>query len=266
MLAKKKWYYIKMGHQRGPVSVNEMIDLIESDGIHLQEAKVWKNGMKEWLPIEKVRCFRKAVKRLSPKMDFSADELEICEEKAKEFDQHVRGVGRVLFNLYFYVGLILVYFVAVIALKELEVYNLLKAKTVSESPWVQYVPYVVLGLVSLWVVSLRTPKNYRIRKNLGLSGVLMLCLFIGVVTGSWVLSKEGEILEPKALNKEVIEKYSSLTDLPGRIEKVRQRRIESKLAADEEVEEDETFLGWNTETKRGKRDANLREMVDDASN
>ena len=192
-------------------------------------------------------------------------------------------------------GLILVYFVAVIALKELEVYNLLKAKTVSESPWVQYVPYVVLGLVSLWVVSLRmknagyskkwgvalfipivnlwvllvglcAPKNYRIRKNLGLSGVLMLCLFIGVVTGSWVLSKEGEILEPKALNKEVIEKYSSLTDLPGRIEKVRQRRIESKLAADEEVEEDETFLGWNTETKRGKRDANLREMVDDASN
>lgn len=43
------WYYIQDGKQSGPVSDNQLQELLEIGDIS-QDSKVWKEGMADWLP------------------------------------------------------------------------------------------------------------------------------------------------------------------------------------------------------------------------
>jgi hypothetical protein len=48
-----EWFYARGDMQRGPVSEDELADLIK-DGIIAPETRVWREGMEDWQPLAKV--------------------------------------------------------------------------------------------------------------------------------------------------------------------------------------------------------------------
>jgi len=60
----QQWYYAKGSEQRGPVSEQELIGLIESGAVHAADL-VWREGMPEWRPArdiaELATAFQKAI-------------------------------------------------------------------------------------------------------------------------------------------------------------------------------------------------------------
>ena len=48
-----EWFYARGDMQRGPVTEDELADLIK-DGIISAETRVWKEGMDDWLPVSDV--------------------------------------------------------------------------------------------------------------------------------------------------------------------------------------------------------------------
>jgi hypothetical protein len=49
-----RWYYITNGTQQGPVSDTELRDLAEEGKLH-PSSRVWKKGMRDWVPASKVK-------------------------------------------------------------------------------------------------------------------------------------------------------------------------------------------------------------------
>jgi hypothetical protein len=52
------WYYALDGQPLGPCSIEQIHSLVKSGELSLDD-NIWREGMAEWLPIEKVPEFKK---------------------------------------------------------------------------------------------------------------------------------------------------------------------------------------------------------------
>lgn len=284
--AKKEWFYAQLGHQRGPVDEATIREMIVNQELHLNDAKVWKEGMSEWLAVSEVKDFKGSVKALKPKAESAAEKQNLKEVEAKEKDEYTRGLSRGAFNLFFYFGWGVVFFGTMIILKEIQVAGFLEPRKVDESLWIKYIPYGVLGLVTLSVVAMRmrnagyaggwalavvipfvnfwviltslcAPKNFKIRRRIGFAGGVCFLVFLGFVGGGYYLSTRGVQLGPVGVTKFVMEKYEDLTHLQIRYSAAVQDRAEMEAKREADRVEREQHEG--EPRKPSKRDQEMRD-------
>lgn len=206
----KRWYYVKQGIKRGPVSVEELGRMIEEGDLPPEEVRVWREGSVDWMPITKVKVFRKNLLRAG----WSFDEPKQLDEDLvhRETDLLCMGLNRIGYNVLFYLGMIGVPVLVSIGMVEARVAGWLDYEGIENTYWWQYMPIAVfvvalliatmsrmknagygapsgLGLlipvlnIGVLVMALCAPKNYLRRKNLGLSGVIYFIVFCVWVVG-----------------------------------------------------------------------------------
>jgi hypothetical protein len=69
-----KWYYESNGHPQGPILESELRQLKEEGKIGAV-CLIWREGMEDWMPLEKVREFAPAPK-MKPSVDFKLPSLQ----------------------------------------------------------------------------------------------------------------------------------------------------------------------------------------------
>lgn len=204
----KRWYYVKQGIKRGPVSTEEMGRMIEAGDLPPADVRVWREGSVDWMALTDVKVFRKNLLRAGWSFE---DPLVPNEDLVhKETDLLCRGLNRVGYNVFFYLGLMWVPVMVSIGLVEARVLGWIDYEGIENAYWWQYSPLAVamivwvtvtmsrmkhagygapsgMGLlipvlnIGVLVMALCAPQNYLRRKNLGVGGVLCFLLLCGSV-------------------------------------------------------------------------------------
>ncbi|SHK02758.1 protein of unknown function [Rubritalea squalenifaciens DSM 18772] len=284
---KKQWFYLNLGQRRGPVSKEKLCELIERKEIYYSDVQVWKEGMKEWLPVSKVRSFAGSIKKVSTPSSSTVDTREAKERELREQDSHLGGLGRFGYNLYFYIGWPIVYMLGFIACKELQLYGVLDSSDPVQLAWVPYIIWGFVGLVTLiatasrmrnagyagswcmgllvpllnlWIllISLCGPTNYRRRKRLGMGGLVFFMIFVGVTLGATFVNMGGYHINVDGMKRSVFARYSKLTNIESRQSSALNER--AKDNHEKEVREREL-----EETGREGREMTEREREIDAA-
>lgn len=173
----KRWHYVKLGIQRGPVTAAALGAMIESGELALDDVKVWREGMKEWLPVTEVKDFRKNIARLREcRAEVAAPDDDVV---FHDTDELCRGVNRFAYHLFFYGGWLVVLFLAAAALVEARVYGWVDYPGIEDALWWKYLPIVVTAVVFLFVTMSRM-KHAGYAETLGLA-LLVPVLNVGVL-------------------------------------------------------------------------------------
>lgn len=278
--SKKQWFYLNLGQRRGPVCKEKLCELIERKEIYYSDVQVWKEGMKEWLPITQVRSFAPSIKKVESTGQVHVDTRDAKEIEYKEQDSYIGGLGRIAYNIYFYIGWTLVFFVGLILAKELQIYGVLETTNPQHMEWSSYVPWVVVGIVTLtltasrlrnagyagtwclgllvpvlnfWVllVSLCGPKNYRRRKRLGMGGLACFGFFIIASVGIIFLNLSGYHINVEGMEQQAMGTYAKLTKMEARQNRQLTDRAEDKMEeAEQKREYEKTGREGRAKTER----------------
>lgn len=227
---EKEWFYMSLGHRRGPVTKDEVCRMISKQEVYIDSTQVWKNGMTQWVKLADVKDFAPAIKKLKKEVaDLDARVRDSSTHEGAEGDFISRGVSRPFFNLYFYLGWLVPMLVGVFILTELQVFQLIDPMSIERYWWLLHLPVflvlfvtcqmcgyrmenvgysrfqglgLLLPLYNLWILftCLFAPNNFRRRKKMGLSMLLYIFLFLGV----------GTVLSPAVLPKLKVAKVSPL--------------------------------------------------------
>lgn len=265
--SKKQWFYLNLGQRRGPVSKEKLCDLIERKEIYYTDVQVWKEGMKEWLPVAQVRSFSPSIKKVeAAPVVHKGDSLEAKEMEYKEQDSYIGGLSRLGYNIYSYLGWAVIYLIGVILAKELVIYGVFDAANPEQMEWKSYVPWVLVGIVTLtltasrmrnagyagtwslgllvpvlnlWVllVSLCGPKNYRRRKRLGMAGMGYFFFCVCVTLGTLFLNMGGHHINTKGMEEAAVSIYSKVTKMEARQNRQITDRAEDKMEEAEQKRE-----------------------------
>ena len=259
---KKQWFYLNLGQRRGPVSKEKLCELIERKEIYYSDVQVWKEGMKEWLPVSKVRSFAGSIKKVSTPSSSTVDTSEAKERQFKEQDSHLGGLNRFGYNLYFYIGWPIVYLFGLIAAKEMQIYDVINPNEPHQAQWLPFIPWILVAIVSLtataarvrnagyagawclglivpilnlWVllVSLCGPTNHRRRRRLGMGGLVCFLVCVVITLGSIIINMGEYHLNVDGLKSRMMSYYASWTKLESR-----QNREYSERAVEKQEEQE----------------------------
>jgi len=248
--AEKEWFYLSMGHRRGPVTKDEVCDLIAKRDIYIDSTKVWKHGMEEWVQLAEAKDFDsyiKKVKAVAAKADVRVREASAQPELDE--DTVCRGASRGLFNMFFYVGWLLPLLIGVAVLSELQVLQVISRKFLTDYEWVRFFPLLCVSL-ALWAVTssrmkhagyskkfgwtifvpvlnlwtlficLCTPRNFGRKKKIGKAAFAFLVFFLSataVLALKLVPGLALKDLTPLVVNDKVTTFYENKTNMTNRL-------------------------------------------------
>ena len=244
----KKWFYMALGHRRGPVAFEDLREKIVKKEVVIESTQVWKQGMKQWINLADAKPFATTIKKITS-VSTQADSInKAAATNDVDEDLICRGASRLLFNLYFYIGWLIPIVLAVVVLTELQVQQILSPVQVSSGLFFKWLPFILLAiatwqmaasrmrhagysraqglgvflpLYNLWVfmVCLLTPRNYKRKKKLGAVVIIYLLMFGGVVAGCILVlvPKVGaQNLSPFVMTEKMTEYYKGKTSYSSR--------------------------------------------------
>ena len=267
---KKEWFYLTLGHRRGPVTFEDFCEKIVKQEVYIDSTQVWKKGMKQWINLAEAKPFAATIKKVkSVASQSEAQVRELAATKDGDEDLACRGSSRALFNVYFYIGWVIPVTLAIAILTELQVQQILSPLRASTSLFIQILPLMVLAiatwqmagsrmqhagyskwhalgvfvpLYNLWVymICLLAPRNYRLRKNLGAGGIFYILLF-GAVTASSVVYLVPQIglknLSPLVMTEQMMQLYKEKTGFSSRFNSHQDEAAGSKVLQEQIIEQ-----------------------------
>lgn len=249
---EKEWFYMSLGHRRGPVTEDEVCRMIAKQEVYIDSTQVWKNGMTQWVSLADAKDFAPAIKKI--KREVAAMDARVRESAAtKGIDEDVvcRGIARGVFNFYFYIGWLAPLLVGVIFLTELQVFQLVEPISLKKHWWLMHFPVLLMLLATckmcgfrmqhagyskaagwgllipvynLWTlfVCLFAPRNFKRRKKIGPSILVYVFLLLGVAAAMSpaVLPKLTlSNANPLAVNEDLQRFYKNTTNFESRYDK-----------------------------------------------
>lgn len=247
--AEKEWFYLSLGHRRGPVSREDVCDMIAKQEVYIDSTQVWKHGMTQWVDLADAKPFAAPIKKIrAAAAQVDARVRETSSSTGVDEDLVCRGSTRALFNLFFYVGWVVPLFVGVVLLAELQVHQLVTVRTVRSSIWLQSIP-VLLFAIALWqmaatrmrhagyspkhglgvfvpiynvwvlFICMFAPRNYMRKKKLGKPAFCYALFFIAVATSLTLGVIPGlnlKTLSPIAVNESLTNFYKEKASVVSR--------------------------------------------------
>lgn len=265
---EKEWFYLSLGHRRGPVTSEEICHKIAKQEVYLDSTQVWKQGMKQWVNLAEAKPFDAEVKKIrAAAAQADARVISSIGTTGRDEDIKCSGVSRALFNLYFYFGWFIPVALAIAILTELQVYQILTPSRVSSSLFFKVLPLLALAVTTwqiaanrmqhagyakahglgvfvpvynLWVymICLFAPRNYGHRKKNG-AGAIFYVLLFGVFTagsGLFFWAKEGmKNLSPLSMTVNMTEFYKDKTGFTSRFNANASRDASSKARQEQMI-------------------------------
>ena len=241
---KHEWFYLSLGVRRGPVSKSELQTLIANQEVYIESAKVWREGMDEWVDLIHAKDFSSYIKKLKAEAR-KADVRVRQESQSDEVDEAIlcRGATRGFFNVYFYIGWLVPMLLCVLIITELQVFQFLPVKVVNAHAWIGMIPLVAsatglwqlaasrmknagysrthgltifVPILNIWtfLVCLCAPKNFGRKKkvdNVAVMSFLVLFFVTGVLLLGLVPNVKVKDLSPFAVTEGVFEMYEEKT-------------------------------------------------------
>ena len=142
---KKEWFYLTLGHRRGPVTFEEFCEKIVKQEVYIDSTQVWKKGMKQWVDLAEAKPFSATIKKIKSVASQSESQVrEVATTNGGDDDLACCGSSRALFNVYFYIGWVVPVTLAIAILTELQVQQILSPVRASTSLFIQVLPMLVL--------------------------------------------------------------------------------------------------------------------------
>lgn len=216
-VVEKEWFYLTLGHRRGPVTHEEFCKKIAKKEIYIESTQVWKQGMKQWVNLTDAKPFDVAIRKVnSVAVHTDARVRDVAGLNDNGQDIVYLGASRALFNMYFYFGWLIPVLLGIVIVTELQVQQLVTPTRVRSSLFFQSVPLILLVLTTwqmaakrmqhagyskarglgvfvpiynLWVLfaCLLLPSGYGAFKKLGAGVIFYILLFGIIITGSVLL-------------------------------------------------------------------------------
>ena len=156
---EKVWFYMLLGHRRGPVSYAEMSRMLVDEEIFMESTQVWREGMEEWQDLVDCKEFKPAIKKVREAAEkVEAKVRHAASTEGVSEDLISRGASRALFNVFFYIGWCVPVLLGIVIVTELQVLQLIDPVTVYKNNIQLIVPLVLL-VVALWRVVVNRMKN-----------------------------------------------------------------------------------------------------------
>lgn len=170
----KVWFYMQLGHRRGPVTKEQLTEMLTNEEIFIESTQVWCEGMDDWEKLDECKAFNSVVKKVreaAEKVD--ANVRHAITSEGVDEDLIARGASRALFNVFFYIGWMIPVLIGVAVLTELQVYRFIEPEVVNKNNLQIIIP-LGLAVIALWQLA-----TSRMR-HAGYSGVMGLTVFVPV--------------------------------------------------------------------------------------
>ena len=246
----KDWFYLSHGHRKGPVSRDEIKELLLEKELFIESTQVWSEGMDDWVGIAESKHFSATVKQVLEAEAKAEEEVRHAATIKKDGDDETcRGASRGLFNMFFYVGWIFPLMIGVVLLSELQVHQFFTKEYVDNTWWCQVLPIFLVGLylwqlavsrmkhagfkgwqgitlfIPIWniwtlFVCLLTPQNFKRKKKLDLPALGYFVLFlvmVGIPFSGIIPSINRESMQPFAVKDSVTAFYNYHTNFKTRM-------------------------------------------------
>lgn len=283
---KEEWFYLSLGHRRGPVTKDEIEQLIVSEDIYVDSTKVWREGMEKWVKLVESKDFASIIKKLRAEAS-KADVRVRNAAQGMDVDLEVlcRGVNRSFFNVFFYGLWLLPLLFGIVVITELQVFQALSRTLVEESGWIPLIPLIIVALifvrmacsrmknagfssglgwtilvpvVNIWtiLVCLCAPRNFGREKKPGWGSLGFLALLGAVVTVivlGLVPGLKAKDVSPLAVNENMTIFYQDSTDFTRRYNNKQQEKAGSETQREQRMKQKEQQQREANRSMREKR-------------
>lgn len=259
---EKEWFYLSLGHRRGPVTHADVCKMIEKQEVYIDSTQVWKHGMEQWVNLVDAKPFSGEIKKIrAAAAQVDARVRETSSSTGVDEDIVCRGSTRALFNVFFYVGWIVPLFLGVVVLAELQVHQLVAVSTVRSNVLLKSIPVlffaialwqmaatrmrhagystkhalgVFVPIYNVWVlfICMFAPRNYMRKKKLGKAAFCYALLFLslGAVIATGVIPGINlKTMSPIAVNESMTDFYKEKTNVTSRINQNAAKSTQSKI-------------------------------------